>query len=94
MDRYPDERRSALEKITAIQSVANAAQNLLLAAHDLGLGACWMCAPLFVPDVVRDALALPNDWDAQMMITLGYPADANARKPKMRVDFRQKTIYR
>lgn len=92
MDRYPDERRSALEKIMAIQSVANAVQNLLLAAHDLGLGACWLCAPLFAPDVVRDALNLPPDWDAQALITLGYPADAG--KSKGREDFRQKTIYR
>ncbi len=92
MDRYPDERRNVLEKIMAIQSVANAVQNLLLAAHDLGLGACWLCAPLFAPDVVRDALNLPPDWDAQALITLGYPADAG--KSKGREDFRQKTIYR
>ena len=76
----------------AIQSVANAIQNLLLAAHDLGLGACWLCAPLFAPDVVRAVLNLPSDWDAQALITLGYPADTG--KPKARVDFRQKTIYR
>lgn len=96
MDRYSDERRSALEKIMAIQSVANAVQNVLLTAHDLGLGACWLCAPLFAPDVVRDVLNLPPDWDAQALITLGYPADAdaNARKPKDRVNFREKTIYR
>jgi coenzyme F420-0:L-glutamate ligase / coenzyme F420-1:gamma-L-glutamate ligase len=92
MDRYPDKRRSALEKITAIQSVANAVQNLLLTAHDLGLGACWLCAPLFAPDVVRAVLDLPPDWEAQVMITLGYPA--NAGKPKDRVNFREKTIYR
>ncbi len=92
MDRYPDERRNALEKTMAVQSAANAAQNLLLAAHDLGLGACWMCAPLFAPDVVREILDLPLDWEAQAMITLGYPADAG--KPKGRVDFKDKTIYR
>lgn len=96
MDRYSDERRSALEKIMAIQSVANAVQNVLLTAHDLGLGACWLCAPLFAPDVVQDVLAVPADWQAQAIITLGYPADAdaNARKPKDRVNFREKTIYR
>ncbi len=90
-DRYPDERRNALEKIMAIQSVAAALQNLLLAAHDLSLGTCWMCAPLFCPDVVREALQLPDDWEAQALITIGYPADAG--KFKGRVDFRQKTLY-
>ncbi|MFN8596493.1 MAG: nitroreductase family protein [Anaerolineae bacterium] len=92
MDRYPDERRSALEETMAIQSVAASIQNLLLTAHELGLGACWMCAPLFAPDVVREALNLPNDWDAQAVITLGYPADTG--KPRERVNFKDKTIYR
>ena len=27
-----------------------------------GLAACWMCAPLFCPEVVRRALELPADW--------------------------------
>lgn len=91
-DRYPDERRNALEKTMAIQSVAASIENLLLAAHDRGLGACWMCAPLFAPEAVRDALELPLDWEAQALITLGYPADTGKRKE--RVDFKEKTIYR
>jgi F420 biosynthesis protein FbiB-like protein len=74
MDTYPDNKRSNDEQVMAIQSVAMAGQNILLAAHEAGLGACWMCAPLFCPDVVRDTLNLPDDWQAQGMITLGYPA--------------------
>ncbi|WP_238626164.1 nitroreductase family protein [Aggregatilinea lenta] len=74
MDVYPDARRAGAERIMATQSVALAVQNLLLAAHQAGLGACWICAPLFCPDVVRDTLALPADWEAQALITLGYPA--------------------
>jgi F420 biosynthesis protein FbiB-like protein len=92
MDHTPDERRNSLERAMAMQSVAASIQNLLLTAHDLGLGACWMCAPLFCPDVVRDALDLPDDWEAQALITIGYPADEG--KPKGRIDFKQKTIYR
>ena len=92
MERYPDKRRAARERLMAIQSVAASGQNLLLAAHELGLGACWMCAPLFAPDVARAALDLPGDWDAQALITLGYPVDAVP--PTSRVDFRQKTVYR
>jgi coenzyme F420-0:L-glutamate ligase/coenzyme F420-1:gamma-L-glutamate ligase len=76
MDRYPDGRRNEAEYIMAVQSVAMAAQNLLLAAHAEGLGTCWMCAPLFCPDVVRNALNLPADWQPQALITLGYPAAA------------------
>lgn len=79
MDRYPDERRSHNEYLMAVQSVAMAGQNLLLAAHAEGLGACWMCAPLFCPDVVVETLALPDDWQPQALITLGYPDETRSR---------------
>ena len=79
MDSYPDPRRAEAEYIMAVQSTAMAGQNLLLAAHDAGLGACWMCAPLFCPDVVRNTLDLPDDWQPQGMITLGYPAQTRSR---------------
>jgi F420 biosynthesis protein FbiB-like protein len=83
MDVYPDEKRSQSEYMMAVQSAAMAGQNLLLAAHDAGLGACWMCAPLFCPDVVSQVLALPDDWQPQALITLGYPAETRekTRKP-------------
>ncbi|MBM4424959.1 MAG: nitroreductase family protein [Chloroflexi bacterium] len=75
MDSYPDTRRKKAEYTMAAQSTAMAAQNLLLAAHAEGLGACWMCAPLFCPDAVAAVLSLPADWEPQALITLGYPAD-------------------
>lgn len=83
MDVYPDARRSHLEWVMAAQSTAMAGQNLLLAAHAHGLGACWMCAPLFCPDVVASAIELPEGWQPQGLITLGYPAQerAKTRKP-------------
>jgi F420 biosynthesis protein FbiB-like protein len=79
MDRYPDPRRQQAEWVMAVQSAALAAQNLLLMAHSEGLGACWMCAPLFCPDVVRAALALPEDWEAQALLTVGYPAEERTK---------------
>lgn len=75
MDTYPDPVRQQSEYIMAVQSTALAAQNLMLAAHHLGLGTCWICAPLFVPDVVRAYLNLPADWIAQAFISMGYPAE-------------------
>lgn len=79
MDSYPDARRSALEHLMAVQSAAMAGANLMLAAHEAGLGACWMCAPMFSPDVVRETLNLPADWQPQGMITLGYPAETREK---------------
>lgn len=79
MDTYNDVRRNHNEYLMAVQSTAMAGQNLLLAAHDAGLGACWMCAPLFCPDVVSAALDLPADWQPQALITLGWPAESRVR---------------
>jgi coenzyme F420-0:L-glutamate ligase/coenzyme F420-1:gamma-L-glutamate ligase len=79
MDVYPDAIRMHNEYVMSVQSTAMAGQNLLLAAHEAGLGACWMCAPLFCPDIVRESLDLPEDWQPQGVIALGYPAQERTK---------------
>ena len=74
MDVYPDARRREAERLMAVQSVAMAGENLLLAAHAEGLGACWMCAPLFAPDAVRGEIGLPEAWEPQGLVLLGHPS--------------------
>lgn len=83
MDVYPDNQRNRNEYLMAVQSVAMAGQNLLLAAHDSGLAACWMCAPLFCSELVQKTLDLPEDWQPQALLTVGYPAESRekTRKP-------------
>jgi nitroreductase len=75
MDHYADKRRDQAERTMALQSVSLAGGQLLLAAHAEGLGACWMCGPLFAPQAVREALRLPADWEPQALIVLGWPAE-------------------
>ncbi|NOZ05552.1 MAG: coenzyme F420-0:L-glutamate ligase [Chloroflexi bacterium] len=79
---------SKIEETMAIQSVAAAIENLLLAATAFGLGACWVCWPLFCPDVVREALRLPADFQAQALITVGYPAEAPPRRERFPLETR------
>ena len=76
MHHYPDEKRRRAEWTMATQSLAMAGQNLLLAAHAEGLGACWLCAPLFCASVVRETLDLPPDWEPQAFISLGWPGES------------------
>jgi F420 biosynthesis protein FbiB-like protein len=82
MDTYPDAARQAAEHLMAVQGVAMAVNNILVAAHEAGLGACWMCAPLFCSDAVVDAVGAPDHWQAQALLTLGYPASKG--KPPVR----------
>jgi len=81
-DVYPDAARSEAEYLMAVQSTAMATQNLLLAAHAEGLAACWMCAPLFCPDVVRTSLDVPAQWQPQGLVTLGFAAEPGRDRPR------------
>lgn len=91
MDVYPDARRNQAEWTMAVQSTALACQNLLLAAHAYGLGACWMCAPLFAQEIVVAELDLPESWQPQALITLGYPAE---EKHKARDPLESRVLWR
>ncbi len=75
MDTYPDKHRRKAEYVMATQSAANAGMQLLLAAHAEGLGAVWVCSPLFAQKTVTDILNLPITWEPQAMYFLGYPTE-------------------
>jgi len=53
-------------------SVAMAIQNLLLAAHALGLGACVMTAPLLAADL-SEKLQVPPGFGITALVAVGYP---------------------
>jgi F420 biosynthesis protein FbiB-like protein len=83
MDSYLDPQRNHNEWVMAVQSVAMAAQNMWLAAHNQGLAMCWLCGPLFAPNLVRRKINLPADWEPLGLMTLGYPMEerTKTRKP-------------
>ena len=84
MTKYPDDQRQKNERYLAIQSLGAAIENMLLAAHSKGLGACWFCAPIFCKDAVRRVLRIPEDVEPQALVGMGYPTEkpsAPLRKP-------------
>ncbi len=84
MDVYPDEKRNKSEYLMAVQSIANAGMQMLLAAHAEGLGGVWVCSPLFVQETIQNILEISKTWEPQAMFFLGYPQDipdARERKP-------------
>jgi len=93
MNKFPDKTRQSVEQDLAIQSFGAAMQNLLLAAHSKGLGACWFCAPAFCKETVRKTMKIPDDVDPQALIALGYPNEkppVPPRKPLGEYCFRDK----
>lgn len=56
------------------QSMGACLQNMLLAAHSLGLGAVWLGEILKNAEAVRKLLALPEELELMAVIALGYPS--------------------
>lgn len=92
MDVYWDSRRSRLEYVMGVQSVAAAVQNILLAVHGLGYGSCWRCSPLFAQNAVRRVLGIPPDVEPQAMVEVGLRGGETSglRKPLGEVAFLNK----
>jgi coenzyme F420-0:L-glutamate ligase / coenzyme F420-1:gamma-L-glutamate ligase len=93
LDIYPDAGRQESETTMAVQSLGAAAQNMLLAAYDLGLDAGWMCAPLFCPPEVVGALGLDPKLVPHALLTLGY-AEGDPPKRRGRRPLDDLVVYR
>lgn len=68
------------EKLYSVQNNAACIQNMLLAAHSLGLGTCWIGA--FDEDEVRRILSITAEARPQAIICLGYPGESPKQPPK------------
>lgn len=80
--RYGDPYRDRLEWEMAAQSVGAVLQTLFLLAAGRGLGSCWMAAPMYCPEAVRGALALPAAYHPQALALLGYAASPGRVRPR------------
>lgn len=70
MEKSSDPRVPAIEDICA---VAAAVENMLLAAHALGLGAMWRTGPAARDPLVKQFLGLAPDQPLIGFIYVGYP---------------------
>jgi len=90
-DRLPEEDRDrirVMEHDSGLMGVAMAIENLLLAAHEMGLGASGMTGPLVASDRLRTLLEIPPSWNLAAFVPLGFPAETpppTDRKPAAQV---------
>ncbi len=47
--------------------------HMMLAAHELGIGSCWV--GLFTSQEVKEALGLPSHLEVSALMPMGYPAE-------------------
>jgi len=75
-------RRSAP---TPIQSVAAAVSTMLLAFHQMGLGAVWLVGPLMAKKEMETILNVPVRLNLVCLVAVGYP-DESPQKGRRPVD--------
>jgi nitroreductase len=68
-------------ELYAIQDAAAGIENLLLAAHSMGLGTCWVGA--FDETEVSALLGIPNKTKPVAIIPVGYPGEQPSALPRM-----------
>ncbi len=56
-----------------VLSMGACVQNMLLAAHSLGLGGVWLGEILKNRDSVRELLDAPESWELMAVVALGHP---------------------
>jgi len=67
----------------AVEDGAAATENILLEAHSLGLGACWIGTYGSVHEAkAKKALNVPNDKRLLSVVAIGYPAEAPRKTRK------------
>jgi SagB-type dehydrogenase family enzyme len=66
------------------QACGAAIQNMLLTAHSLGLGACWIGA--FDEDSINEILNMAEEKIIEAVIPVGYPDETPNPPPKYRIE--------
>jgi nitroreductase len=81
MDHSVDEM---IDDVVDIQSIGAAIQNMLLAAQELGLGSLWICDVFYAYEELAQWLGESGEMIAA--VSLGYPGEAPAPRPRKTMD--------
>ncbi len=73
---YLDQKKM-YDSVKDHQAAGACIQNMLLTAHELGLGAVWLGQILKNKNRVNDVLQLSNQYDLMAILAFGYPKHRN-----------------
>lgn len=76
------DRNAMYNDVKDHQGIGACLQNMLLAAHALGLGAVWLGDILNRRDEVRQLLELPAEMELMAVVAIGHPARRNQRSSR------------
>jgi nitroreductase/putative intracellular protease/amidase/ketosteroid isomerase-like protein len=64
-----------IQELWNVEGVSTACQNILLAAHSLGLGAVWVGATVTVEGRIKELLGAPEGARLVTVVAVGHPAE-------------------
>ncbi len=71
---YPDERRSRAEWSLFAHSVGAALQTFMTSLAEDGIASCWISAPVFCGEIVKEELGLASRVEPHALVLVGYAA--------------------
>lgn len=81
-DDYPDERRRRAEWSLFAHAVGGALQTFMLALAEDGVASCWISAPVFCGDAVKDHFGLDPAVEPHALVLVGYADSSYAPRPR------------
>jgi nitroreductase len=78
-----DEGQLSIDPVTSMD-IGAAAQNMMLQAHELGIGSCPVRS--FNQKAVQELLNLPGDKIPELIIALGYPDEKPVAPPRKKFE--------
>jgi nitroreductase len=89
---YPAEAIRRLRPLPALQSVAAAVQNMLLAVHALGYGSCWMTGPLVAQEEFGRILGFGREKFIVALLPVGVPDEEPPQRNRKSLEDMMKII--
>lgn len=77
---------NAMRGYPDIESIGAAVENLLLAAEDMGYGACWLSGPLVAREELERMLGVSEPWRLAAMVAVGRPVSSHKQRDKKPLD--------
>jgi len=79
---YAAEDIKRLRPNPGLQSVAAAIEHMLLAAHALGYGSCWMTGPLVAQEAFEKLLGYGREKFIAALLPVGVPDEHPGPRPR------------
>lgn len=73
------EKEVMYDRTKDVLSIGACIQNMLLEAHSLGLGSCWLGEILNQREAVERFLSVPESYELMAVVCLGHPAKKERR---------------